>query len=87
MKEEQKKNKELAQSIVKDFNANEFLLWRKYNNRTERRFRRIDCYYIDEPGISKEEIERRLSKNHSNMERDFKEQLKNFPELFKEDNK
>lgn len=79
-------DREKLKEPLKDINLEEYALWRKFNNRTERMQRRTDVTYIDEPGISDDEIKRRILENNEKLKLITKEQLETHPELFNDSN-
>lgn len=75
-------DREKLENPLKDFNMDEYKLWRQFNNKEERQNRQLDVKFIDEPGISDEEIRSRLEYDREALLKSSLEQIKNHPELF-----
>lgn len=77
-------DRQKLENPLKDINIEEYKLWREFNNKEERNFRSQDAFYIDEPGIDSQEIERRIKYNKEKLIEITQKQIKQYPELFKE---
>lgn len=77
-------DREKLQNPLKNIDMKEYLLWREFNNKEERALRQQNAFYIDEPGISSEEIEKRILYNKEKLKEITEQQIREYPELFKE---
>lgn len=66
---------EKSSFLPEDFNLEEWKLFKKYNNREEKRSRHIDAWAIDEPNLPEEEKQRRLAYNKEHLIKDTLDQV------------
>lgn len=63
--------------LPSDFDLEEWKLFRKYNNREEKRSRHIDAWFFDQPGLTKEQWQERLEYNKEHLIKDLFDQIAN----------
>lgn len=66
-------------------NIEELKLFRKYNNELERGVRTKDFFYLDSPNMNEKEKKLTAKKNLENLIELSKEQIEDYPNLFKGD--